>query len=419
MSQNKDLTVVLGIGLINAVIWSVFGDIVEMSDTSTYYTAWETISKCQIDVARTPVYPIYLGLLDTMFHDGGKVLAIIGQHLLFLASIYCLYQVSIKLFHNERFSFWITLFYTMCPGLFTWCNVIMTESFSISGIILLFYSQILLYEKYSFFRVFFFSFWLLFLLMLRPSFLYLPFLLICFWIYLLSNKEYRIQSYGGIVGTAIVSSMFVLYVWNFNQNYGVSLPSVVSITNRYHIARNYGLLKNAPIANHHLNDEVQFILKTNGEICEGDKVGKELKHLYSKYSYNDIDEMLSGIFPTNPKGYLKAIAQRAYNAGYINLFRGSTHVLNRLWNYFVGLQIHHLYCFLVACISFLIYKLMRRRAFPVMYWYLWGCGFCNLLVAIVGAQGDWGRLNVAVFPLYLLLIGIFIPHKREVVSFQE
>ena len=56
-------------------------------DTASYISAWENISSFHIDIWRTPVYPLFIGITKAFFETNFLMAASIIQHIVFLISM--------------------------------------------------------------------------------------------------------------------------------------------------------------------------------------------------------------------------------------------------------------------------------------------------------------------------------------------
>lgn len=405
MKVNKEQKLILAIGFVNALIWMLWGGVVESPDSHTYIEAWDSLKQMNIDANRTPTYPFLLGILKTLLGAGlYKYGIIIVQYVIFVLSSLCFYMLASYLCGTRRIPFWGTLAYVLCPGLFAWGNEIVTESLSISGVVFFIYAVMLLYEHLQLVRCFYFCFWFLFLIFLRPSFIYLLPVLIVFWIAVSLKNALNSQVLAGVGISVFVGLLFLGYMGFFKNNYGVFSPSYVGDVNRYYIARQYGLLKPqdgiSPAIRKSLND----VIDMNGEKVEdGSLLWKEIDVVFSNNSMADINATLTSSQKRYPLQYFKATIQRAFDAGFSNVFRGSSHFLNQIFNYLVGLQIRHVYLFLILFGSLLVFVMVKNKTICCFTVLMYMIGSSNLIVALVGAQSDWGRLNICVFPIYLLM----------------
>lgn len=194
MKLNKDLKIIYSLAITFSVLIIVGWGIKEPYDSPSYINAWDIISNGQIDITRTPTYPIIIGICKIMFGLYSYKYGIIAfQHLLFLISIYFFYELLIRLFDNSKTNFWITLVYGIYPGIINWSNYILTESLAVSGIVFVLFYSIELYYKINIKNILFYMFWLLFLIFLRPSFMYLLPVFLIAWIlciFITNNKVF-------------------------------------------------------------------------------------------------------------------------------------------------------------------------------------------------------------------------------------
>ena len=86
MSQNKVEKRLLLYSVLNSIVWILFGGVDVYGDSPTYTDAFDSLLNYRLDINRTPVYPIYLGILRYII--GSKfceIATIIGQYI-----IYCI-----------------------------------------------------------------------------------------------------------------------------------------------------------------------------------------------------------------------------------------------------------------------------------------------------------------------------------------
>ena len=106
-------------------------------DTQYYFLAGERLWNGQLDCLRTPVYPLLLKLFNVCFGDRGGVAGIvILQSAVYLLSVASLHNIARLAIKNRLIQMAVTFLYVICvaPG---WCNELMTESLSISGCVII------------------------------------------------------------------------------------------------------------------------------------------------------------------------------------------------------------------------------------------------------------------------------------------
>jgi len=412
MSLSKERKTIICLGFLNAVVWILFYGVIETPDSMSYISAWDNLLRFVPDSYRTPIYPLYLGVLRTIFGIGFfKIAAVIGQYLFFTLSALAYYSLSFRIIDHPKIAYWLSIIYLLFPGLFAWNNEILTESFSISGMVFLLYSVLLLYERASALRVVGLFLSLLFIIFLRPSFVYLVPVLCLFWLISLFKIGKVHSAFLGAVISVCVGFLYAGYVAQFHKAHGIWSPTIVSNINRYYIARQYGLLMPADATTANLNKIIEKQIINDGEQCsENELLWEEVFEVVENASPIEISEALNNSQRSKPLSHIKALCLRTYQAGYTFIFRGSTHFMTLVWNYLVGIQIRHVYLFLFVYFIAVMTWIFYNRQIPICSLLLFLVGASNLIVVIIGAQSDWGRLNVSVIPIYFLMISQFIKH---------
>ena len=87
---------------------------IEFNDTPSYLKAWESLSSGQWDTFRTPLYPAFLGCLQTLFGKAWKWAAVIIQYAIFLLSIKYFHLLAAGLL-KEKWALITTAFYAIYP----------------------------------------------------------------------------------------------------------------------------------------------------------------------------------------------------------------------------------------------------------------------------------------------------------------
>jgi len=122
-------------------------------DTDSYVAAWETISSLHLDLWRTPIYPLFIGLTKFLFGSYFLIVGTVIQHLIFLISIRYFYKLAQGVVKSERSAWWATAFYALYPCVATWNCFNLTEPFAIYSMIFMLYCALTAYQKNSVFHI--------------------------------------------------------------------------------------------------------------------------------------------------------------------------------------------------------------------------------------------------------------------------
>ena len=405
MKANRDLQIIYFFSVLVAIYSISNYSPILSGDSPSYLDAWYNFKDGYIDKLRTPLYPIYLGVIKMIVGNKYFVItSIVGQTILFLFSIYVFYKLAIRITGCQNIAFWITLFYGTSLHINQWNSMIMTESLSISGSIFMLYSILRLYDCYSLKWGMISAAIIMLLLLQRPSFIYIIPVLILGWLICYRGKKK--QAIAGIIGVVISSFVLFLYMCSFKQSYGIWTSSSVSTVNNYHIARQYNLLNPNVIKDVNLQADIDSILtygyKFSGLVDESDffpeEVINEVNLIFSKYDLKTIDSAIRASFESSPINYIKSTYVRFYKSAFNNAF----FIFAR-----VKIDLFFFYLFLFIYGLVIIRWSILKKCFPWMTIIIYLLCIGNILVSIIGAWAGWNRLIMPSIPLVSLLFGQF------------
>lgn len=387
------------LAIVNCFILTMFTGYSLYPDSPSYLKAWELLIAGEIDLWRTPIYPTFLGSIKyIMGYENLYPMTVCLQHLIFLVSIYYFYHLVKWICQTPKVVFYITLIYAIHPSITTWSNCILTESLSISGFVFLLYTTCKIWRSKSLKLGIPFTFWLFFLIFLRPAFIYLLPIYATWGIFICFKRKLIRISMIYIGSTILVGGLLLFYMKAFQQKYEVFAPSCVSTYNQFFIAKQYNLIDPQTISDKGLKS---FIL--NNETPED--LSKYTSYVLRNYGIRNMQEVVSSSFFQNPIGHLKYVILRFCRASYTQ--PASYHMSggSDLISYVISPSLNLFYLLLITYTFILIYWIYRKRVIPYISCLLYMIVCSSLIVSIVGAQGEWGRLNIPVIPVYLLMLG--------------
>lgn len=411
MKLSKDLKTIYFFAIVCAIIsLFVYGVSDNCTDTGSYLTAWDNISSGHIDAFRTPIYPIYLGLVKSLFGKSYYGLAaVIGQYIVFFISINCFYTICSHFVKSSSIVFWITLFYSINPGFYSWSSCLLTESFALSGFVFLLYSLLSLYNGYNLKGCVITSLLIIFLLFLRPAFIYILPILSLTWITSLIIKKKKRQAIAGLTGIGFSSILLFLYISMINQEHGVFTISSVSIYNQIYISRQFGLINpnviNDSIFKSEIEESYRKIGKKFDTTIYGDSLlWVETSHYFDNYDLKEINEVLNKSFAFDPFNHILRIGNRTWYSAGDPLF--CTYAELGIINKIIGAigRFFLIYIFLLFYIVVLVKKSIHGNIpWESITFCLFALG--NLFVIVVGAPSTWSRLFLPSYPIILIFVG--------------
>lgn len=220
--------VLILVGLFRILYYAAFASDFLFPDSETYLQYSGDLLKGEPDPIRTPVYPYFIKFLQSIYPNS-LLIIITVQIIISLFSIYVFYKIVDTLFTNKYLIAGSTTIYGIFLPIVYYDKLILTESLSIAFATVFLYALIRFTKRPSYSLSVLISFGVLFLIMLRPSFLYLLPIFILFWaLRVLFIKQYKEISYVGLIGICFV--LFSLYSYarlneSKNQYFGITTIS--------------------------------------------------------------------------------------------------------------------------------------------------------------------------------------------------
>ena len=384
--------------------------VVELRDTASYLRAIESIAQGQIDLIRTPVYPIFLWLCHQLAGAAHYLmLAIILQHLLFLISIYYLFKTC-RLLFTPLISISLTVIYAFEPSLTQWCSCIMTESLAVIGIVFLLYTTISMWKRPCWRLVMPHTCCIFLLIFLRPAFIYLLPVMFVAWL-IGACKTVGTGRIIALANIALLAGVAVTvwgYVNKFEQAHGVKAITAISTINKYYIVRHEGMIDTTSFPNKDLECEIMESIHQKGyTYSANDALIEENIAFVKKYGLPNVDRLVNTSIAINKTQWIKKCFGRFYRAStelvscgdFSSPYDTITHVFS------IAPTMGMLYVFIFLYLAIIVIFSVNRRSILFTSTLLLMLAASNVIVAIIGAQHGWGRLVFPSFPVYLLMAG--------------
>lgn len=409
MRRNNNNRRLLALALLTTVVtlyWIVVGE-QGSPDQLSYITAWKNFSSGVIDMERTPVYPCIIGLAKWLGGDTHMATVIIlMQNIVACAAVFYAYRIALRATSSTGAAFWIAAAIAFIPDLVAWRNSIMTESLAMSGSIFLIYNTIAIYDGRSKWNPLWFSFWLFFLVYLRPSFVYmLPALVVAFALMIWQKRELWRRSAAGLVVIGAVAVSLFFYCSAFHRAYGIFAPTSIALENEFYDMRQSGDLDPSKAANKQLGEFIAQTYKDNGT--------KLYQYVYCPILWHDLDYVLKHWSLTDmqqfveasrtPTNVLSGIATRTYYASRDVMVYPRPKSLFEAFNFTIGWVY-----LMLAIYAVLLYRQWKRdKSIPWVNLFLFLLSTLNLITAILGAfgqnVGEWGRLIYPSKFMYIIM----------------
>ncbi len=389
------------------------------------YSQNADIFKGKLDKTRTPVYPYFIKLIDTINGNKNLFLSVsFVQKWLFVITFLLFYACVQNLTKNKAIITVSTLIFGISPYIILWNVFILTESISLFEITVLSLLTIryLKAPKYSLAGAI--GVIILLMILTRPAFIYLLPIYLLFWfLKLLFEKRERKYAVVGIIFSLICLAVILGYCNLMKQQYGKFVLTDVSTTNGIVTAISSKTYKNA--SNKKIIKTIDEILeKDNKDVENIDDVSVIYKILINKYNDKQLREFVNSSLKT-PE-YLQFLLRRTVELGKSNIginyvdnldliFDKDSEIISykELGDISLPITFGLVYFLIIGGIIYLICNLIKNKKID------WIVAFFTILIlagtftSIVGASFETERLFLATVVLVLLFIIYIISNAIE------
>ena len=380
-------------------------------DTPYYINAGEhLLNNGSPDCLRTPVYPLF-----SMFcrwiggNSSMNAIVTVFQSLLFLVSIYSLYDTCRRVVKRPYLSFAITLYYILIPAA-GWANEILTESFSVSLCVILAHWIICLIQKATWKLNIAIPILLTTMVLMRPNFIAFFAILPPLWGYQWWKTKEHSYLYA-LLFCLIPIGSYLGYCKAYEQQYGI-----FNSTASFACCRYYNL---GP------DDNSEWTSLTPQDAMESAFISKILTARESgDFSYgplcdyitetNDIITVLNVLDRIESRREGDLLRQR------IRLFTSSSFAFMMPWTYnhgglsslihqcchFIAFPVSFLYAVVLVSGIAILVVVIRKRRLPIIAAVLWASVATQVVGIAISGSDSFDRLLMPVLPMALVLVGI-------------
>lgn len=377
-------------------------------DTASYVRAWDSFSQLEIDMWRTPVYPVFLGIAKGVLGNSHFLFyCTIIHHCIFLISIYYFYRILYIITGFRQVSLYLTAFYALYPCIATWNCYAITEPLAIYGMIFLIYCALIAYKKQTTLHLIGFAIWSLFLVFLRPAQMYILPVFIVSWI-LLYLKDRRLTKtvIGGIIAVIFTTSLLIAYCTAFYYQHHIFSPSGIGVINKYYLARIEGNITADNTPNEKFKSFINKSIEEHGVRYTGGSDEDLYTESEEAISIFGLREVSNTVTPSSPNVFrmYKEFIQRFHKAANDKLFATYIHQLRNITD-IIGVRLNIVYIILIIYSFILASWIFKMKSIPWFSITLFMLGFSHLFVIIYACQNVWDRLITPALPIYLFILG--------------
>ena len=387
-------------------------------DTSSYADYEHNILRGEVDVFRTPVYPLFLKLIRkiTGIFNGEAdyyKAVVAAQIMISFVSVIIFYFALSKLFKNKWVIFSATLLFGCNPLIIQWDNCILTESLSVFMTVFFLYIMLDYLKNPTKLEAILMSLLSFCMVMLRPTFIYLFAILGVFFVtrFILYSKD-RIKSVCGAISLIVAVCLTLGYCQlNKNTNGYFGISSVSTTVNQLYIVMQNGITDNPDYP------DITYYIEFGMEYSDN-YIGDIIEPAGEIYGYTEIENYVNGCIAANRDIYneytknkfLDVIPQQmtvqysVYNSEFENFARADQLLLYSLFP-FTFLSV---FIIIAVTVAFAIGVLIVKRR---ILWQIIGISavaFSHIFVSIYGSMAEYQRLSLMAVPCIIAIIFFFI-----------
>lgn len=403
----RALYVLAALELLVYLVWSMYTGLGVHGhpDIKSYYKAYDMLISGQLDMHRTPFYPLLIGSLQVAVGDlWSKVIIYIIQIILFLFSIKWVGSVIGRITTNQKIAYWFTAIYALYPGILSYCVSITTESLAVSLISATLYCTCGAYFDRSRRKAAISGILCIVLVMHRPSLIVVPVALSIFWgaLLLFKRRIFKVTALYGLASLFLSFSGVGIYAFAYKQTYHITSISSISTINHYVSLRIAGLIDADIMEPSLIKTDVDSIVRVFGK-SPGYLPWAETGHFENIYGPAEFHRFVVAQIKASPKEILKYLFRWRLTNMMDDKCISAGFTLPPIADVIAMMAPNNYTAITIFLIGFLI--LLRndisRRKISYFKWLLMMWFIANYLEIWIGAPDDFSRLLAQNYVLLL------------------
>lgn len=394
-------------------IYKTIPESVMAFDSHTYAEGYtKSIFKGELDYQRTPIYPYIIKVIKKIGGEQNLINnVVIFQKILFIFTLILFYYCLKKIINNKIILTVFTIIFGICPFIIFWNIYVLTESLALFEIVALLLITINYLKKPNVYLAVGIGFFIIIMIMTRPSFVYLLPIYMFFWIVRIwLKKNEKKENIAGVISCAVSISILLFYCTLIKMQYGeFAITSVSYVNNAVSIidSNSYKYAQN--------DDMIKIIDEIKAKNDSANGCFDALNELLKYYTVDEIKEFTKSAIK-NDSNLLEFFINKTIKLGMVNtgtIYSGSTEkykdidyieLANLIWPINFAIT----YIILIISVLNLIWKFLRYKDIDWILYFFTILIIANLFTLIVGAPFESQRLFFSsIAPLMLLIAYTF------------
>lgn len=380
----------------------------EYVDTATYLDAGINLLNGHIDMMRTPIFPLFMQACLKLFPQSMNIAFPIIQNAIFIMSIFFFHKICTHFIKNKYIQFFTCLIYACVPSIASWEYCVLTETFSIVSVVIFVYLIVLYLEKKSYKYLVITSLFIFIMVMIKPGFIFIFVIFLGFLIlnFILTKLERREMIIGFVSILLSLSLVFAYTQINEIQNHVNGISIVTDINDFSNIVFS-GIYKNG--------SDIEVIEAVDELILNGThpvRAAYEVELIYRSYDpVNRIGSFNKEVMQKYRKEFLLytinkfiTIYDLPINIKYAAISDKYGDYIPKINLFDLNLNFFCVYFLLIIEIVVIILQWIREKVPPWGNIGIFFIIFMQVVVIIIGAQGEFSRLICPILPLIIIMI---------------
>ncbi len=382
-------------------------------DTVSYTDYPYNIFQGQIDIFRTPVYPYFIKLIGLFSSEANLYINIVAvQKVISFIAIIIFYKALEKIVRNKYIAAAATVMFGCSPSVISWDVCILTETLAVASTILLLYLMVSYLKKPSIAKAIIIGIYSLYMVMLRPTFIYLFAILSVFYLFrFIFFKLDRRQCAAGVLALVFSGGILLGYsALNYKQNGYFGISYVGTNTNQLYIVIDEGYYDNPdyPELSQFIKTQIATTRKNSYEItfqmneeCDQTEVKNYVKSCFKQHSEEYREYTINKFAGLLPEALAVQYENMLQNPAE---FQTINNVLLHAAYPFTFMGIWLAVGFALALVVIVAIK-KKRCVYPALG--LAALLFSHEFISIYGSMAEYQRLSIMAAPMFIMLLAYF------------
>lgn len=390
-------------GIFRYIFYLFFSVTHDYPDSQTYLGYSANLLLGQVEDYRTPVYPYFIRLIKLFGTTNLIQNVVFAQSVISFLTIIVFYKTLKNILKKRVVIVIATLIYGILPSTLNFDQCILTESFSISALVVFLYFVVSYLKQPAIYKAVLFTFYIFFLIMLRPAFIFLLLVIILFWIIrvIVQKTEWK-MSLAGLAASTVCILLIIGYSHlNYTCN-NVNNISIVSTVNQLDILIDYNIYTDKS------DPGLSNYIKTNIHKYNREDLSDSIFTLFSPGRIASYDKNCTlHHFPVYlQKSLEKIIKTRTSSTSviYAEFKEGASGRWIEVMSNILSLKFCFLYLLLIFDFIFIIYLWVKSKEMPWLKICIWTIITAQFMTALLGAPNESERLFVSALPFIIVLL---------------